>query len=165
MPRNRKLFIILIVLLVLACLLLNFVILRPARSQGTYNLYAPLIMHWRPTSTPIPVYPTGKIIIQRIFYDGPGTVVPGGDEYVEIENIDTGWIQLKSWTLSDAQNHVFTFPLRAIGPGMTCRIYTHQKPTNSCSFSYYSSASIWDSTGDCASLRDGQGTLISKKCY
>ena len=37
-----------------------------------------------------------------------------------------GTVQLANWTLSDAANHVFTFPSFQIQPNQTCRVYTNE---------------------------------------
>ena len=52
-----------------------------------------------------------------------------------------------------------------IQPGQECRIYTNEFHPEWCGFSYGSGSAIWNNTGDCANLRDGQGTQIDQYCY
>jgi hypothetical protein len=105
----------------------------------------------------------GNIDITNIHYTGSGSSEP--DEYVEIKNIDTHSIQLQNWTLRDDANHVFTFPSFSMAPQQVCRVYTNMIDQSYCGFSYHSGAAIWNNTGDCAYLRDFQGTLVNKYCY
>jgi competence protein ComEC len=117
-------------------------------------------------TTPVPTEPvfTGNIVITDIFFDG---VVSSAepDEYVEIRNNDTSYIQLQSWTLRDIAEHVFTFPSFVMAPGQVCRVYTNEYHPEWCGFSYGSGSAIWNNSGDCAYLRDSFGTQISSYCY
>ncbi len=115
-----------------------------------------------PTPTPVPRI-TGNIVITTINYHGTGPNEP--DEYVEIRNDDSWPIQLKNWTLSDLQNHIFLFPSYVINPTQVCRIYTNEIHPEWCGFSYGSSSSIWNNTHDCADLRDSSVALIDRYCY
>ena len=116
-----------------------------------------------PTTQPPPI-PSGNIVIRNIFYDG---VVNSNepDEYVEIRNDDTNPIQMQNWTLYDVANHTFTFPTYAMQPGEVCRIYTNENHPESCGFNYGNGSAIWNNSGDTATLRDGNGTLIDDYSY
>lgn len=134
-------------------------------------VYLPLIIKSdpaNPTQTPAPtmppVYTTGQIDIDLIFFDGvAGTAEP--DEYVQIRNRDGHAIQLQGWRLSDAAGHVFTFPSRVMQPNQTCRIYTNQVHPDSCGFSFGSGSAIWNNSGDTATLRNAQGTVVDSYSY
>jgi len=115
-----------------------------------------------PTATQSPVI-TGNVVITNIFYNGTGSQEP--DEYVEIRNDDTRAIQLNSWTLRDIANHVYTFPSFIMQPNQVCRVYTNQNHPESCGFNYGSGSAIWNNTGDCAYLRNGQANPIDNYCY
>jgi competence protein ComEC len=119
-----------------------------------------------PTAIPTQSGPvtTGNVVITTIFYDG---VVSSAepDEYVEIKNNDSRGIKLQNWTLSDAQNHVYTFPAYVMDPGKVCRVYTNQNHPEWCGFSYGSGSAIWNNTGDTATLKDANGKVISTKGY
>ena len=86
-------------------------------------------------------------------------------KYVEIRNADTVAIQLANWTLSDAANHVFTFPSFQIQPNQTCRVYTNENHPEWCGFNYGSGSAIWNNTGDTATLRDGEGAVVDVYTY
>ena len=117
-----------------------------------------------PPTTQPPPGTTGNVVIIDIFYDGVvGTSEP--DEYVEIRNDDTFSIQLQNWKLSDAANHVFTFPSFVMEPGKVCRIYTNENHPEWCGFNYGSGSAIWNNTGDTATLRNSVGILIDEYSY
>jgi hypothetical protein len=84
---------------------------------------------------------------------------------VEFKNIGSGAVQLSGWKLSDAANHVFTFPVYMIQPNQTCRVYTNMVNQAYCGFSYGSGSAIWNNSGDCAYLRNSAGQLIDSYCY
>jgi len=111
----------------------------------------------------VPALPKWNIVITTIFYHG---VIPQQpDEYVEIKNNDTFAIQLGNWTLSDAANHVFTFPSFVIQPGQVCRIYTNENHPEWCGFNYGSGLPIWSDTRGCGYLSNNQSKQIHQYCY
>lgn len=119
-----------------------------------------------PTPSPTPTQPpgtTGDVKVIDIYYDGAGSQEP--DEYVAIRNDDAQSIQLQGWTLRDEAEHVFTFPAHVMAPGQICRVYTNENHPGWCGFSYGSGSAIWNNGGDCAYLRDGQGTAVDLYCY
>ncbi|HZW02631.1 MAG TPA: lamin tail domain-containing protein [Anaerolineaceae bacterium] len=134
-------------------------------------VYLPLIVKSDPalpTQTPAPTLPpissTGRIDIEHIFFDGvAGTAEP--DEYVQIRNRDDHAVQMQGWKLSDAAGHVFTFPSHVMQPNQACRIYTNQVHSDWCGFSYGSGSAIWNNSGDTATLRNGQGTVVDSYSY
>jgi hypothetical protein len=110
------------------------------------------------------VLATGGITITTVFYNGEkGAAEP--DEYVEIRNDEEEAIFLEKWTLSDESNHVYDFPSVMIEAGQTCRIYTNEEYTDWCGFNYKNKSPIWGNKGDCATLRDGEGKIVSRYCY
>jgi len=115
------------------------------------------------TFTPTPNLAIGNIDITSISYNGTGSTEP--DEYVVIKNIDTHAIQLSSWTLRDSADHIYTFPTFLIAPQQICRIYTNQSHPEYCGFNYGSGTAIWNNSGDCATLRNAQGTQVDQFCY
>ena len=121
-----------------------------------------------PTPTPTATVPsppgnTGLVEIKDIFYSGAGTSEP--NEYVEIRNEESYPIQLNNWKLSDAANHIFTFPSFVIQPDQVCRVYTNESHPEWCDFNYGSGTAIWNNSGDTAYLRDSNGTLIDDYSY
>ena len=84
---------------------------------------------------------------------------------MEIRNTGGSPVQLAGWTLSDAANHVFTFPLFVMAPGQTCRVYTNEVHPEYCGFSYGSGTAIWNNSGDTATLRDNQGKVVDTYSY
>jgi competence protein ComEC len=131
-----------------------------------YFVFLPLIVRLSsPAAAPTPEpATTGNVNIIDIFYDGiQGRQEP--DEYVEIRNDDVRAIQLSGWTLRDEANHVFTFPGHVMQPGQVCRIYTNEDHPGWCGFSYGSGSAIWNNSGDCAYLNDGQAQEIDQFCY
>jgi endonuclease YncB( thermonuclease family) len=123
----------------------------------------------KPTPTRTMIAPTatspaqGSVVIIKV--SPRGTLWEEPEEYVEIFNAGTIAVQLKNWTLHDNDNHIFTFPGFILGPQQYCRVYTDLYRPQNCGFSYFSPSPIWDNHGDCASIMDADGNLVSKYCY
>jgi micrococcal nuclease len=115
-----------------------------------------------PSPTPTPLT-TGPMLIGLVVNRGSPWQEP--DEFVEVLNDGTEPIQLKGWTLSDEQNHVFTFPSFVLGPGQHCRVYTNLYRPTTCGFSFFRESPIWDDFAECAYLKDPLGETISIYCY
>jgi micrococcal nuclease len=107
----------------------------------------------------------GNIIITYIYYNGTqGQTEP--DEYVLIQNQGNTSVNMDGWRLSDESGKTFIFPNFEINPGQECRIYTNENHTETCGFSFHHTASaIWNNGGDCATLADHKGEIVSKFCY
>lgn len=134
-------------------------------TQARIGLWAPAPTPTRmlmPSPLPTPLT-TGPMVIGLIIYRGTPWQEP--EEFVEVLNDGTAPIQLKDWTLSDDDNHVFIFPSFVLGPGQHCRIYTNQYHPTTCGFSFFRPAPIWDNGADCAYLKDPLGEIISTYCY
>jgi hypothetical protein len=87
------------------------------------------------------------------------------DEFVEIRNEETTPINMRGWSLSDRSNNDFLFPDFTMNPGSVCRVYTNQDHPEWCGFNIKAEAAIWDNSGDCAALRDGENRLVDEYCY
>jgi micrococcal nuclease len=134
-------------------------------TQARVGLWAPEATPTRillPSPTPTPLV-TGPMVIGLIDYKGTPWEEP--DEFVEVLNDGTEPIQLKGWTLSDEDQHVFTFPNFVLGPGQHCRVYTNQYSPTTCGFSFFNPYPIWENDADCAYLKDPLGDEISVYCY
>jgi hypothetical protein len=99
----------------------------------------------------------------RIQYDSPGSDTGSNSslnaEYVEVKNYGTTAKNLKSFTVRDAQSHVYTFSTDfTLGPGKTVKIHTG-KGTNTATDRYWGRAwYVWNNTGDTARLKNASGT-------
>ncbi|MFD2080635.1 lamin tail domain-containing protein [Actinopolymorpha cephalotaxi] len=97
----------------------------------------------------------------RIQYDSPGTDNRSNKslnaEYVVVRNIGTTSVNLRGWTVRDAQRHVYTFGTFTLKHGTSVTLHTG-RGTNTASHRYWGSgAYIWNNTGDTATLRSGSG--------
>ncbi len=106
----------------------------------------------------------GALPITTIFYDG---VVSSKepDEYLEFANNDRCPIQLEGWQARDANNTVYTFPDFRIAPGQVCRLYTNQNHPEWCGFNWQRGSPVWSNAGECGTLWDDRGNLVSEYCY
>jgi hypothetical protein len=105
------------------------------------------------TTTTIPTGP----YIGEIMYDPPDPL----DEWVEI--ISVTQVNMTNWNLTDEANHVYTFP-HFILDG-TVKVHTNTGVDNSIDLYWGSSQSIWNNSGDTATLIDNEGTVIDQKSY
>lgn len=98
----------------------------------------------------------------RIQYDSPGSDTGSNaslnGEYFVVKNYGTTARPLHSFTVRDAQNHVYTFPSTfSLGAGKAVKVHTGHG-TNTVSDRYWNlSGYVWNNTGDAARLRTGGG--------
>jgi hypothetical protein len=123
--------------------------------QLSTSVYLPILM--RSYSGP------PDIRIVYIDYNPPGDDVQG--EYVRIDNVDGAFADMTGWMLSDIANHVFTFPSFTLAPGATVRVWTKAGTDTTTDLYWGRGSAVWNNTGDCAYLRDGDGGLVSEYCY
>ena len=104
------------------------------------------------------------IQLGKIQYNSPGTDTGSNAslnaEYVVIKNLGATTRTLTGYTLRDAQNHVYKFGTVKLGAHKTVTVHTG-KGTNTAANRYWGSrAYIWNNTGDKATLRAANGTLL-----
>ncbi|MET8090156.1 lamin tail domain-containing protein [Micromonospora sp. NPDC005220] len=108
---------------------------------------------------------TPAIMITKAYYNSPGSDTGSNTslnaEYVRLTNKRTSTINLKSWTLRDKSNHVYTFSSNFnLKAGASVVIHTG-KGTNTGSNRYWGRAPyVWNNTGDTAYLRNSAGAAI-----
>lgn len=134
--------------------------------------YLPLVLRSElPTATPTatatatvpaPTVAPPNVQITLIVYNPAGDDVQG--EYVRIENKGGVTAVMTSWTLSDDDGQVFTFPSFSLASGASVQVWT-KGGANSAGYLYWGrSWSVWTNTGDVAYLRNG-GTLVDSCSY
>nr|CAD27650.1 dsgA protein [Saccharothrix mutabilis subsp. capreolus] len=88
------------------------------------------------------------------------------DEYVEIANLGVFNVDLAGWTVDAGDTgQDFTFPQFVLWPGQRCRVYTNQVHPQWGGFSFGSSRAIWNDTGDTATLRKPDKTVVAQYGY
>ena len=118
-----------------------------------------------PQASEPPPQASGGVIIQTIRYDGLVTRVES-DEYAEIANTGPTGINIGGWRLNaDDPGQDFIFPDFVLEPGQVCRVYTNQSHPESCGFSFGSGQALWANGGECGTLYDSGGGLVSEFCY
>lgn len=90
------------------------------------------------------------------------------DEYVEITNQGSSPADISGWQISSSvgRNKIFTFPAgTTLAAGQKVRVYTNEVHPESGGFSYGSTLSLWNDSGDEARLLDAQGNWVSGLAY
>ena len=70
-------------------------------------------------------------------------------------------VLMDGWTLSDAQDNVYTFPNLFLGTGGSVRIHTNAGSNSATDLYWGLDAPVWGEPGDVATLRDESGLEIS----
>jgi hypothetical protein len=98
-------------------------------------------------------------------YDSPGTdnrsAASLDNEWISLINSGSKAVNLKSYTIRDAQNHVYTFGNVTIA-AKGGRLWLHTgKGTNTTKNRYWGSGNyVWNNTGDTAYLRNAGGKAV-----
>jgi len=110
------------------------------------------------TSTSLPVTPPAiepEVIVREIL--GAGLLA---DEAAFVFNSGRA-ARLEGWTLSDAQDNVYTFPNLYLGTGGSVRVHTGSGSNSATDLYWGRDAPVWGEPGDVATLRDESGLVIS----
>jgi len=84
------------------------------------------------------------------------------DEWVEITNEGEEDVSLEGWTLSDEQNHTYTFPEFLLMAGASVKVHTGSGEDTEEDIYINRSTPIWNNGGDVATLVDAEGFVITK---
>lgn len=107
----------------------------------------------------------------RIVYNPPGRDTFGkmNLEYVRVTNHSTATYRMTGWTITDAQNHKYTFPAGyRLLPGQVAIVHTGHGVTDKPhrGHLYWNSRNyIWNNGGDTATLRSASGRLYDTCSY
>jgi LysM repeat protein len=112
-----------------------------------------------PTGTPtlLPVTPPATepaVAIREIL--GAGVLA---DEAVLIFNGGRA-VRMEGWTLSDAQDNVYTFPNLFLGTGGSVRVHTVSGSNSATDLYWGLDAPVWGEPGDVATLKDESNLMI-----
>ncbi|MCX8024685.1 MAG: lamin tail domain-containing protein [Thermanaerothrix sp.] len=135
-------------------------------AQTANVVFLPLILRDFPSlppPTPTLAPSPAQIRITYINYDPPGDDVQ--NEYIEIQNLGGSAQSLTGWTLSDQANNTYTFPNFSIGGNQTVRVWTKAGSNDSKNLYWGRDQAVWNNEGDCAYLKDNNGTSVSTYCY
>jgi phosphatidylserine/phosphatidylglycerophosphate/cardiolipin synthase-like enzyme len=142
------------------------------------RVYLPLILKNHPppppppTATPLPTgiptaTPTNTPVLVadlRI----TGLIGTGTPEVVTIRNMGTASQTMTDWTLvSVVGPQTYTFPIGyVLGPGASVQVQSYTGAAhNPPDILLWTTAAIWNNSGDKAELRSNTGTLVSSACY
>ncbi len=110
---------------------------------------------------------TPAVHLSRIQYDAPGsdTTHNVNGEDVRITNSGHASVQLKGWTLRDAQHHVYTFPSYTLKSGASVWVHTGKGHNSGATLYWGQGWHVWNNTGDTATLRTAHGTTDDTCAY
>jgi phosphatidylserine/phosphatidylglycerophosphate/cardiolipin synthase-like enzyme len=132
--------------------------LGPETLCKAYRVLLPLVLG-SGGSGPAPA----DVRITYIEYNPPGDDLEG--EYVRIQNLGGSAADMTGWTLRDEANHVFTFPPFSLEPSASVQVWVKAGTNDAGNLYWGAGSAIWNNTGDCAYLRDGDGEVTTSYCY
>jgi hypothetical protein len=140
----------------------EFVSPSPSRVVRVESIDAPShaarLRTWR-----LPVSGTRDLRIVTILFDPMGPEPRG--EFVMIQNDRSSAVDLAGWTLSDAAQHVYTFPAFTLPPGGTVKVWTGTGTSDAENLFWGRRQAVWNNTGDIGILRNVAGTEVSRFAY
>jgi hypothetical protein len=104
-----------------------------------------------------------NVRIFTILFDPHGPEPQG--EFVLIQNDRAVAVDLTGWTLSDAAQHVYTFPLFTLAAGGAVKVWTGTGTNDADNLFWGRRQAVWNNTGDIGVLRDVAGTEVSRFAY
>lgn len=107
--------------------------------------------------------PAEVVWIRVIYFNPPGRDID--QEYVEIQNDTADAVGMESWTLRDARNHVFKFPVFELPAGSSVKVWTKAGVNDAENLFWGRRLPVWNNKGDTAVLRDENGVDVAKYAY
>ena len=105
------------------------------------------------------------ICITHINFDGKVSKTEA-DEYVEMTNTSSHWLDISGWTLTTHHSAEFVFPnTSVVAPHQRIRVYTNQIHPESGGYSFGSHKAIWNNNGGTATLSDDREHQVSSLSY
>jgi len=86
-------------------------------------------------------------------------------EYLVLKNTGLEEINLKEFTLSDAQNHEYTFPSITMQSGAILTIYTGEGVTSNTEYYLGLDKPIWNNSGDTLTIENNKGEVVLQKAF
>jgi hypothetical protein len=104
-----------------------------------------------------------------IYFDSPGADTGSNTslnaEWVRIKNFTSHRKTLTDWTLRDASSHVYHFPTFHLAAGAAVKVHTGHGTNTASNLYWRSSYYIWNNSGDTATLKNANGTVIDRCHY
>lgn len=88
-----------------------------------------------------------------------------GDEWITVTNKSRRAVNLRHWTLSDAQYHTYRFHALRLGAHKSVKVHTGFGRDNARNVYQDRRSSVWDSRGDRATLRDARGHVVDTESW
>lgn len=103
--------------------------------------------------------------VTKVFFDAPGTDNKGSNtslnaEYVVVKNMTAKAVNLKGWTVRDAQAHVFVFPSFNLPAGGSVALHSGAGTANATNLYWRYGNFVWNNDGDTATLKHPSGATV-----
>jgi hypothetical protein len=107
--------------------------------------------------------------ITDLQYDSPGSDdgsnASRNAEWIKLTNRGDRAVSLSGWTITDEQDHVYTFPSSSLAAHASVRVHSGDG-TDTASDRYWGSSTyIWNNSGDAATLRTASGQMVAEYGY
>ncbi|MBV9197471.1 MAG: lamin tail domain-containing protein [Solirubrobacterales bacterium] len=113
--------------------------------------------------------PASAIQITRIYYNSPGPDTGGNKslnaEWVRLRNTGGTTRQLRGWSISDDDGHVYRFGSMALPPGASVTVHTGRGRDTASDRYWNRRRYMWDNKSDVARLHRANGALPDQCGY
>lgn len=104
-----------------------------------------------------------KVAITNASFVAPGPErMHLNGEWVEISNQGSENESLADWTLTDQQNHTYTFQNFTLDAGYSVKVHTGAGNDSQTDLYWGRNSPVWNNDGDVASLRDASGAIMAE---
>lgn len=103
--------------------------------------------------------------VTKVFFDAPGTDNKSSNtslnaEYVVVKNMTTKVVNLKGWSVRDAQAHVYVFPSFTLPAGGSVALHSGTGTANATNLYWRYGNFVWNNDGDTATLKHPSGSTV-----
>ncbi|WP_435362131.1 DUF4350 domain-containing protein [Haloarchaeobius sp. DFWS5] len=111
-------------------------------------------------------YGTGSLELVKVHADAEGSDSSNlNDEYIVLENVGTGPVDLTDYTVEDAAAHSYTVPSFTLGAGDMVTIRTGSGTDSETDLYWGRGSSVWNNSGDTVIVSDSTGTEVVNRTY
>jgi predicted CxxxxCH...CXXCH cytochrome family protein len=84
---------------------------------------------------------------------------------VQLKNTTSTTKTLTGWSLRDASSHIYSFPTFSLAAGTYVNGHTGSGGNTASNLYCHSSGYIWNNSGDTATLKNANGTVVDRCSY
>lgn len=108
----------------------------------------------------------GPVAVASVTADAPGDDNENlNAEYVVLENVGEGPVDLAGWTVRDEAGHTYTFGTLTLGAGDSVTLHTGSGTDTATDVYWGRTGAVWNNDGDVVTVETPDGSVVARHRY